>query len=1169
MISVGQITNAGGAASYYTEEQDRLEYYQGEKSPSEWKGAGAKISGIEGEQVTREGMEAMLSGKVREIGESGFIEERQLGRTRVDKETGEKKLEHRAGWDFTFSAPKSVSIEAEVFGRSDVLDAHREAVDKAMGYLERHAQARIDGKTENTGNLTYAQFEHATTRAGDPQAHTHVVVTNLTYGENGKAYSLESKGMYEARHAADNVYKNELARSLQEKGYQVEWNNTGDFEIKGYAREQIEAFSKRSEEIKEELAERGVTKAEASAQERQIAALDSRQAKNHPESREAHQERWLKEADEIGIKPAERSQEGGEKANGKEAAREAVGKAMSHITEREAAFKESELYKEAARFSQGGASLEELDRAVRDAKASGGLVDRGDGKFTTREMTTLEDGVGKRIEEGKGAHQRVMDKTEFERALKDFEARKSKEKGQSFKLSEEQRGAAGMILTGNDRFQGVQGLAGTGKTTMLEFVREAAEKKGWEVKGFSNGAAQAQKLQEESGIGSQTTRSFLNERRSGAQAARKDAELARGALATYEGRTVSARKLEKIAADPATKKEWDSKGRVYLRAKDGRVYQPALHSGKRSIESRNLNHAGLTKTRYVIGEKGVFKQGGTLKSELAGKINDRIQAGIRRDYHKGLDRVRADVAKSGGRAGAGAQLRAIGHGFQRALRSDLTRSALRKHENWRKAGVIESVAVRATAWIQQTRERAELVKDLKGQAGLMDKADGARKVLHIHDEASQSGVKEFTDVMSKTEREGARTVFLGDRNQHQAVEAGKAFEQAQRHLPMNELTDIRRQKTEEAKGIVKDVLEGRHGEAMARPAIEVRGEQDKVREKWEGRELSEKDRQTMRAEMRGAARADNQRVVERIAKDYAALPQRERGKTAILTSTNVDRRAVNDAVREQLKAKGELGRGKEFAVLEKKDMTGAERRAAAYERGDVVKFTSEYRALNVEKGAEGRVVGKDDRTNRVSVELDGGRVVQMRGDLKGVEASREVKREFAEGDKIAFSKNDRETGFKNGHQGKVLEIREKSLVVEMNGERRTVDLEKYRNIDHGYAMTSMKAQGQTVDRAMIHHNTESGRHGDRETYVNVTRARMEVKVYTQDVEKAKRQAGFKMDKETARPEREETRQERKEERRGAERETPERNQVDKETTKSVKSRAGKEKEDELEFGAGR
>jgi hypothetical protein len=118
-------------------------------------------------------------------------------------------------------------------------------------------------------------------------------------------------------------------------------------------------------------------------------------------------------------------------------------------------------------------------------------------------------------------------------------------------------------------------------------------------------------------------------------------------------------------------------------------------------------------------------------------------------------------------------------------------------------------------------------------------------------------------------------------------------------------------------------------------------------------------------------------------------------------------------------------------------------------------------------------------------------------------------------------------------------------------------------------MTSMKAQGQTVDRAMIHHNTESGRHGDRETYVNVTRARMEVKVYTQDVEKAKRQAGFKMDKETARPEREETRQERKEERRGAEREAPERKQAGKESTGSGKSKAGKEKEDELEFGAGR
>jgi ATP-dependent exoDNAse (exonuclease V) alpha subunit len=81
-----------------------------------------------------------------------------------------------------------------------------------------------------------------------------------------------------------------------------------------------------------------------------------------------------------------------------------------------------------------------------------------------------------------------------------------------------------------------------------------------------------------------------------------------------------------------------------------------------------------------------------------------------------------------------------------------------------------------------------------------------------------------------------------------------------------------------------------------------------------------------------------------------------------------------------------------------------------------------------------------------------------------------------------------------------------------------VDLDRYRHIDHGYATTSVKAQGQSIEKVLVHHNTEQGRHGDRETYVNLTRAKTEVKVYTNDLEKAQRQAGMKLDKEAARAE---------------------------------------------------
>ncbi len=1115
MISVGQISSAGGAATYYTEEQSRLEYYQGEAAPSEWKGIGAKIAGIEGEEVTRENLEAMLLGRVKEVGEHGQIVERELGRIRVDQATGEKTLEHRAGWDFTFSAPKSVSIEAEVFGREDVLKAHQEAVEKAMGYLERHAQARIGGQTVETGNLTYASFEHATTRAGDPQTHTHVVVTNVTYDSGGKAYSLESKGLYEARHAADNVYKNEMAKALEARGYQLEWDAKGNFEIRGYTREQIEAFSKRSEEIAQELKERGVTRAEASAEERQIATLASRQEKNHAESREAHATRWQEEAKAQGIRPAERGEPREQREVGMAAAREAVFKAMAHITDKEAAFKETDLYKEAARLSQGKAGLEDLDKAVQEARKAGELRDRGDGKLTTREMQDLEKGLGDGLERGRGAHAQIMDRKEFEKAVRDFEAQKSKEAGKEFRLSAEQKESARMILVGSDRFQGVQGLAGTGKTTMLEFVRKAAESKGWEVRGFSTGAAQAQKLEAESGIRSQTTKSFLMERKGDDPRARRDAELAKGALRTFgQGKKISERKLEKLESDPRTQKAFDSQGRLYLIDRKGKIYQPDLHRQNRVVESRNLRHGGLTKTRYVVGKDGVFKQGGTMYSELAGKVHDKLRQRVERDYRRAMDQVRRDVARNGGRVGILEQTRVIAHRLNRDVQKGLLSVGFQKAERWQKAGALESLVVRAKVAIQQRQARAELVRELKAQATSLDRPM-PKKTLYIHDEASQAGIKEFREVMKRTEEDGARTVFLGDRLQHQSVEAGKAFEQAQRHMPMAEMTDIRRQKTDETRSAVRAVLEGRHGEAIAGSAREVKTHQEAVKARYEGRTLTDRERQTMRAELRTAAREDNRAVIREIAKDFASRSVGERDKTAIITSTNADRREINAAVREELKARGELQGEREFRVLEKKDISDAERRAAAYERGDVVRFTSAHRALGVERGAEGRVLGKDDRANRVKVALEDGRIVHMRGDLRGVEAAREVTRSFAEGDRIAFLKNDKEAGFKNGESGKILEISGNRMTVEVDGQRRNVDLDRYRHIDHGYATTSVKAQGQSIEKVLVHHNTEQGRHGDRETYVNLTRAKTEVKVYTNNLEKAEQQAGMKLDKEAA------------------------------------------------------
>src|SRR6185503_6439782 len=95
-------------------------------------------------------------------------------------------MEHRAAWDLTISAPKSVSLTALVGGDVRVRDAHRQAVDAALRATEPYVQARIGGSrpAETTGQWVAATFEHDSARPAAgysaPQLHTHTVVFNVT-----------------------------------------------------------------------------------------------------------------------------------------------------------------------------------------------------------------------------------------------------------------------------------------------------------------------------------------------------------------------------------------------------------------------------------------------------------------------------------------------------------------------------------------------------------------------------------------------------------------------------------------------------------------------------------------------------------------------------------------------------------------------------------------------------------------------------------------------------------------------------------------------------------------------------------------------------------------------------------------------------------------------------
>lgn len=161
----------------------------------------------------------------------------------------------RAGTDVCLSAPKSVSLIALVAGDDRLLSAHREAVSQALAIMEeRHSSTRVGGSktrtVDRTGNLLIAQFDHDSSREKDPQLHTHCVVLNMTKRRDGEWRSVFHDEFWRHGKLLGTVYQNELARRVQELGYDIETKANGTFEIKGYSQAALKEFSKRSEKIK-------------------------------------------------------------------------------------------------------------------------------------------------------------------------------------------------------------------------------------------------------------------------------------------------------------------------------------------------------------------------------------------------------------------------------------------------------------------------------------------------------------------------------------------------------------------------------------------------------------------------------------------------------------------------------------------------------------------------------------------------------------------------------------------------------------------------------------------------------------------------------------------------------------------------------------------------------
>jgi conjugative relaxase-like TrwC/TraI family protein len=514
MLTISKPLSSGQAQTYHAKEFTSAEqnyWKQGDTILGEWQGRMAEQYGLAG-AIDAQHFARLSEGQNPLTGE-------QLVRHRNGQEymtadgTTVKPVEHRAGWDATFSAPKSVSLTALVGGDDRVREAHRQAVTTALTELERYTQARIGGNhaAETTGKFVAAKFEHDTARPVDgyaaPQLHTHAVIFNMTERADGSVRAVQPQSYFDSQQFASAVYQSELMYRLSQLGYEITPGRSGAPEIKGYTQEYLDASSPRSQQIREYLEKSGFAGPEAA----QIAAHTTRDKKEiHTPSEVLAAHKQV--ATSFGNQADRVVQEAKDRANGMEQrpvgpaherVQEAVTFAKNRNFEREAVTDERDILRDALRRGMGELTYPRVRENFEQRQASGefqqttGQKHETGRQFTTREAIAEELSTIKHMQQGRQTVEPMMrqEDASAHARTRDF-------------LNPVQQRAIEEVLTSQDRIHGLQGLAGSGKTSALSSIREGAEQSGYAVEGFAPTSRAAGQLRD-AGIPADTLQGFL------------------------------------------------------------------------------------------------------------------------------------------------------------------------------------------------------------------------------------------------------------------------------------------------------------------------------------------------------------------------------------------------------------------------------------------------------------------------------------------------------------------------------------------------------------------------------------------------------------------------------------------------------------------------------------
>ncbi|MEM9108481.1 MAG: MobF family relaxase [Planctomycetota bacterium] len=439
-----------GLADYYLVHEEQGIGY--------WGGRGAERLGLEG-PITEETFSRLCENRHPFDPDQSLTERNKVGR--------------RIGWDISFSMPKSVSLIWAATKDERIVAAMQRAVDETMRDMELYAAVRVrkggSDKDRVSGNGVWAVLTHYTSRPtddkaiADPQLHCHAYLMNASYDETEDQWkALQNGPMRKRARYFEAGFHARASQYIGELGFPIERRGKAGWEIATVSRPLIERFSARTQQI-EALAKRlGLKSPEAIAKlgektrGRKNRDITLAQLHSHWTDRmSAHEVQAMTNFEGVQGSPALTT-------------RQALEHAMAHCFERESVVEDWQIQEQAMRFAMGSVTPEQVATAFDEMEWLSYTDEEGHKWVTTQEVLDKEKWLITFAREGRGTQLPLGDP---DRVIQPREVG-----DQTITLNAEQQNAIRHIWSSFDQIISIRGVAGVGKTTLLQEAKRGMDK---------------------------------------------------------------------------------------------------------------------------------------------------------------------------------------------------------------------------------------------------------------------------------------------------------------------------------------------------------------------------------------------------------------------------------------------------------------------------------------------------------------------------------------------------------------------------------------------------------------------------------------------------------------------------------------------------------------------